>query len=700
MKQLLSVIATLFLLLAVINTSKSQAATFTVNKTSDTNDSACNTDCSLREAIAAANSAPTDDIINFDSSFSGNAQTIILTGNELTISHAGNLTINGTGADLLTVSGNNASRVFLIASRANVTINGITITNGNSGLGDGGGILAGGEQISTVTINNSKIINNTAGSNTTGASGGGIYITGFANLIINNSNVSNNFAGNSAGGIFSSLGTLTINNSAIRNNTARFDAGGIITSGASLGTGTFTNLATINNSTISGNTAMFQNGGGLYNRGSITIVNSTISNNSAGENGGGIYNNNLGTIKLINSTINGNRAGINGVVSAGGGVNSSNFNTNSISVRNTIIANNTSGGVPHDFRGNLTSQGYNLIETITDISFRGDLAGNITGQDPLLDPVLRNNGGPTQTHALLLGSPAINAGNNENAPAIDQRGLPRIVGGTIDIGAFEAQQSVECTYSILQQSANFPATGGTGNFNVIAPAGCAWLVQPIPAWITISPSEGTGNGVVYFTIQPNTGQARIVEIRVFDAVYKIIQAGNCSVTLSTLSVVVGAAGGTGNLNVITDAGCAWIAASSVPWININSGVTGTGSGNISFTIQPNSVGLRQGVIAVNEDRFTVLQNYVPQSQPTTISGFLIIKNTFGKPVRNAFITFKNTLTGEERIVISNPFGYASLKDIQSGQAYSITISHKQYRFNIFTVTAYNSPFSIELREAQ
>src|SRR5205085_11466807 len=130
------------------------------------------------------------------------------------------------------------------------------------------------------------------------------------------------------------------------------------------------------------------------------------------------------------------------------------------------IANNTWGtgtGFPHVFRGNLFSQGHNLIETVSDffISEQGD----ITGQDPLLDPVLRNNGGTTQTHALLPSSPAINAGSNANTPVTDQRGLPRIVAGAIDIGAYEEQAISFCTFTTSQSLIVVSGRGGNGNFN-------------------------------------------------------------------------------------------------------------------------------------------------------------------------------------------------------------------------------------------
>lgn len=173
----------------------------------------------------------------------------------------------------------------------------------------------------------------------------------------------------------------------------------------------------------------------------MTITNSTISDNSTGGDGGGI-NNSAGKITINNSTISGNRAGVDGS-GDGGGIRNSNFSSDySVNIRNTIIADNFWGDsayglIPTDFRGNLYSLGFNLIETAGGNPIIGDTTGNIIGQDPMLDPNLAYNGGPTSTHALLSGSPAINAGNNDNAPSTDQRGFARIIGGTIDIGAYE-----------------------------------------------------------------------------------------------------------------------------------------------------------------------------------------------------------------------------------------------------------------------
>src|SRR5262249_53100740 len=103
--------------------------------------------------------------------------------------------------------------------------------------------------------------------------------------------------------------------------------------------------------------------------------------------------------------------------------------------RNTIIDGNGARNGP-DIWGHITSQGYNLIGSIRDVSNLAEC--DILDANPLLGP-LQNNGGPTQTIALLPGSPAVDAGDNSSAPATDQRGLPRIVGGIIDIGAFEVQ---------------------------------------------------------------------------------------------------------------------------------------------------------------------------------------------------------------------------------------------------------------------
>ncbi len=228
-----------------------------VNKTADTNDGSCDAiDCSLREAIAAANASSTNDTITFDPALAGH--TITLTSGELTIADNGTLSILGLGANELSISGNNTSRVFFVHSDSTVTIGGLTISNGN-------GVGAGSSN-----------------------QGGGIYIDNNATLTLNSSTVSNNSVTTTGGGIINLGGSLHILNSTVSGNTGSSFGGGIRNIGS----------ADIINSTISGNSATF--GGGISNEEStITLINSTVSNNSATA-GGGIYGDAPGTSATIN----------------------------------------------------------------------------------------------------------------------------------------------------------------------------------------------------------------------------------------------------------------------------------------------------------------------------------------------------------------------------------------------------------------
>ncbi|MEQ8969201.1 MAG: choice-of-anchor Q domain-containing protein [Coleofasciculus sp. C1-SOL-03] len=208
---------------------------------------------------------------------------------------------------------------------------------------------------------------------------------------------------------------------------------------------------TIINSTISGNTA--ETGGGIYNFGNsangnfvsmVEVNNSTISGNSAREEGGGIYNNG-GGVNVSSSTISENNA------ISGGGILNNIYATNSVyavTINNTIISGNN--GTNSDVEGNFISNGFNLIgDTTGSTGFENDLIEpDIT---KILDTTLADNGGSTLTHALVPASPAIDAGNNNDVPdgiTTDQRGMGfnRIVDGNndtiaiVDIGAFEVQQ--------------------------------------------------------------------------------------------------------------------------------------------------------------------------------------------------------------------------------------------------------------------
>jgi hypothetical protein len=201
---------------------------------------------------------------------------------------------------------------------------------------------------------------------------------------------------------------------------------------------------TITNSTISGNSAI--RGGGISNDSMLTIINSTISGNTAlGDGGGGGIYTQVSTASITNSTIAGNSA----TASAGGG--GIHRDSGTVNARNTIIALNTAPNNGPDVFGGLTSQGFNLIGnnssggSITPAT--GDQIGTVSSIDPMLGQ-LADNGGPTRTHALLSGSPALEKGHSSGSTT-DQRGLARPVddpgfnnatqGDGSDIGAYEVQ---------------------------------------------------------------------------------------------------------------------------------------------------------------------------------------------------------------------------------------------------------------------
>ncbi|MBW4426823.1 MAG: hypothetical protein KME50_20835 [Nostoc desertorum CM1-VF14] len=430
----------------------------------NTNDSGSG---SLRQAILNANATVGADTITFAGVFTDATPDIItLTSGKLTITD--DITILGTGASNLIVSGNNASGVFEISrSGTDASIDGLKIANANDPLGS---ILLNSN--TSLSLTNSTISDNkgevggifnkgtlslaktTLSGNRGSSFGGGIFNKG--NLSLTGSTVSNNSASVSfntayGGGIFNT-GKVSIKNSTISNNGAF--ASGLNRGGPdpypSYGGGIY-NLGSfdITSSTISNNGAA--DGGGIFNSGTFRLINSTVSDNSAYYTGGGILNS--GTLTLTNDTITNNIAegfSYNGVIGNGGGVVN---NGGTVTVANTIIAGNSytvypddprDTGFSRDVSGNFTDAGNNLIGDRT--ASTGFSAKSIVGTrtnpiDPKLSP-LQNNGGTTFTNALLGDSPAINAGNNTLIPAgitTDQRGgiFNRISKGKVDIGALE-----------------------------------------------------------------------------------------------------------------------------------------------------------------------------------------------------------------------------------------------------------------------
>src|SRR5262249_5604600 len=364
---------------ATLSVSNVHASTITVM---NNNDSGPN---SLRDAIATASAG---DMIQFAAAVTG---VITLTSSELLINKS--ITISGPGANILAVDGNHARRVFHITSGNTVTISGLSITNGNAGNSFGGGIfndISGGS--ATLTLSNCTVSGNRAAS-----IGGGICnvaVHGSATLMVSNCTVSgNSSAVNSGGGICSVSGdngsvTLTVNNSTFSGNSASFSGGAIVSSPN--GSGCPKATLTLNNNTFTGNSAFH-----------------------AGGIGCGVTNGVSSTLTISNTILKAGALGVN------------------------ILTNDT-----------VTSLGYNLSsdaaggDGTTGPGGFLNATGDIRNTDPQLGP-LQGNGGPTFTHALLTGSPAIDAGdpNFTPPPFYDQRGTPfvPVANGRIDIGSFEVQ---------------------------------------------------------------------------------------------------------------------------------------------------------------------------------------------------------------------------------------------------------------------
>jgi CSLREA domain-containing protein len=241
-------------------------------------------------------------------------------------------------------------------------------------------------------------------------------------------------AGNTgkSGGIYND-GTLTITNSTVSGNmTTQSGAGGGI---FNLGT------LTVIDSTISGNTSIDSFGGAVFNNvGQVTITSSTISGNMAPQGyGGGLYDQ-IGTMTITSSTITANSAKWAGGIANGISPDSAGV----VNLRNTIIARNTASAYPDVF-GPFATQGFNLVADSSGATISPTVTTDQIGADPLLGP-LQDNSGPTFTHALLPGSAAIDRGDSSGLSA-DQRGFARPVddpninnsGDGSDVGAYEVQ---------------------------------------------------------------------------------------------------------------------------------------------------------------------------------------------------------------------------------------------------------------------
>jgi CSLREA domain-containing protein len=461
---------------------------FTVNSTGDGASVCPGTQCTLRGAILAANLHAGDDGISFAIPLTepgcdpGSGRCIINLNSALP-DLSTNIAINGPGADKLTVRRNTLDefRIFNVTTPGVVAISGLTITNGDLTSGNGGGIRNG----NTGTLN---VTSCTVSYNSVDAGGGGIDNSSGGTVNISNSMISGNRAnfggGMNNGTVFANSETMNITNSTINGNST-VEIGGTPTglSNDRLGGGIYNELGSLNisGSTISSNNTP-RDAGGIFNHGPMSISNSTINNNITSGNGGGILN--FGTMNLSGSTISSNFAHTGGgMQTLGSGVNITNSTITgnaalgrgfffgggidvsgggNPTIKSSIIALNSSSRNP-DLEGNFTSAGFNLIgiadgsNGFTNGQNNDQVGFSFSPLDPKFDGAgLRNDGGPTQTIALLPGSRAIDKGTSHGLTGdliTDQRGtgfprtfddpaVPNATGGDgTDVGAFELNAS-------------------------------------------------------------------------------------------------------------------------------------------------------------------------------------------------------------------------------------------------------------------
>ena len=368
-----------------------------------TSDATVGAGTSLREAIAFANSDPDADTITFAPALSGGTLTLAL--GEFTLST--DMTIAGLGADALTIDADGLSRHFTVNADVTAEIAELTLTGGDAFFG------------------------------------GSIF--NYGALTVTGSTLSGNTARGDGGAIRNRNGTLTVTGSTLSGNTARGEGGAIDNHEGAL---------TVTGSTLSGNTAR-GDGGAIYNyaysgTATATVTGSTLSDNTADVNGGAIANGSFyGSVALTlrNATLAGNRADADGIGGGvGGGVLAD--GRTSTTLHNSLVAGNARGAAgaetPDEFGGRNpeAASPHNLIgDAATAGGLTDGANGNLVGYlaSEVIDTALADNGGPTETHALLRGSAAVDAGSDaEAAGPTDQRGLPRVLGAAVDIGAVEA----------------------------------------------------------------------------------------------------------------------------------------------------------------------------------------------------------------------------------------------------------------------
>lgn len=474
-------------------------STFTVTTVNDHNDGVCNAaDCTLREAIAAANAHVGSDTIAFASGVTGTVQLASALPDL-----SSDINMEGPGADLLTVRRNSGSfRIFSIGVGASVTLSGLTIANG----------FASGSFPANC--------------------GGGIYAD-HATLNLVGVAVLGNGATLHGGAIFNAQSAVTISNCTIATNFVSASGGAIFNYGIGGSA-----ILSLTNCTVHQNSAS-QYGGAIYNDGTgggnatLTLTNCTFNQNTATLIAGGIYNDAL---------------------------NPGSSGTATFHIGNTILKTGTSGANLVNDGATVISDGHNLSSD--NGSGFLTASGDITNTNPQLNPAgLTNNGGPTHTVALSAGSPAINMGDDGLASGQDQRGFSRTGPsdiGAYEFGGVPPPQLLGAVSRKVHGSAGFfdinlPLTG---NIGVECRSGGASSIHQVVATFanavtftnaavtsgsgSVSGSNGSGSTMVTIDLT-SVSNAQRIEITLFN----VSNSGNIVVPMG---VLLGDTTGNGSVN--------------------------------------------------------------------------------------------------------------------------------------------------------
>ncbi len=496
------------------------AASFIVTKTADTNDGVCDADCSLREAITAANAAVSNDTITF--ALNG---AFTVTSSLPSIANNGTLTITGNGTANTIIQANAAAdtaayRIFSVATSSNLTLDNVTVQNGGNG--------------STPTLGACIFVN-----------GGG------GTLMVQNSSVQNCYAGNSGGGIYANTGSnITLTNSTISGNKTVFNGAGVYCSTCSLTiTGT-----TISNNVVNQSFAVNGAAGVYCNSCTLSVTGSTFSNNSASNPGGPSYGAAMtieqpGTYTISNSTFTGNSvtssssAAYGGALALVGG-------SPVVSISNSLFSGNTSGsfgGAISIDTGTINLSGSRIISNSATVNGSAIYNEATTGVSTIRNSCITSNSATAIFDSSDAGTiDATGGGNVANSNWWGTNWGPHITaagGGSALSNGDTINGNGDTVSGNILVDVNLSSTGNppTGEWQTSAPTVAGALCEEFPApvtyTVTFDKDGGTG------TTNPITGVANNATVTLpsaptkagntFGGWYTALNGGGTQFTAST-----------------------------------------------------------------------------------------------------------------------------------------------------------------------